>query len=175
MFVSTVLGAAFFLDLVWPTRVESKAVRTAWKVCGIIAVLLHLGAMLAFTVITARNCGHFTFTDQADASKATLEYGQSLLSQYHKNGGVPLCYRRDGRAIAALAFGWPGTVTIMGSCILIFMSINHAERTLLADPYGAGDIEEASIDQQMKPQAELTAEVSPKADLHAEAPPKASS
>jgi hypothetical protein len=36
VFVATIFGAAFFFDLFWPERLESKAVRVAWKACAVL-------------------------------------------------------------------------------------------------------------------------------------------
>jgi hypothetical protein len=40
VFVATIFGAAFFFDLFWPERSETKAVRIAWKACAVLVRLL---------------------------------------------------------------------------------------------------------------------------------------
>lgn len=48
--VATVFGGAFFFDLFWPERVETKAVRLSWKIAGITVSIMTLADALALTV-----------------------------------------------------------------------------------------------------------------------------
>ena len=98
VFVAFIFGAAFFFDLFWPERHENKAVRTAWKVCGVLACVFYCADAFALTIITAIRCQHFRGEGFTDA------YAESLLRQFKKDGGTPLCYRNNGRAIAAVVF-----------------------------------------------------------------------
>lgn len=50
VYVATIFGAAFFFDLFWPERQESRAVRTAWKICAALACVMGLADAIAFTV-----------------------------------------------------------------------------------------------------------------------------
>lgn len=107
VFVAFIFGAAFFFDLFWPERHENKAVRTAWKVCGVLACVFYCADAFALTVITATQCQYFR------GPGITKEYGESLLRQFKKDGGTPLCYRNNGRAIAAVVFCWPGFLSVV--------------------------------------------------------------
>ncbi|KAI5361016.1 hypothetical protein Slin14017_G091910 [Septoria linicola] len=123
--VAFIFGAAFFFDLFWPERHESKSVLLAWKVCGVLSTVFYLASALTLTVITAKNCGYFRGPLGVNDG-----YGQQLLSQFTKDGGTPLCYRKNSRAVAAVVFAWVGWVSVLGSCILLFYSISHTERGL---------------------------------------------
>jgi uncharacterized membrane protein len=48
--VATIFGAAFFFDLFWPERHESKSVRLAWKISGVVVSVMMLGSALTMTV-----------------------------------------------------------------------------------------------------------------------------
>ena len=48
--VSTIFGAAFFFDLFWPERTESRSVRMAWKISSVTVSLLALADAIALTV-----------------------------------------------------------------------------------------------------------------------------
>lgn len=123
IFVAFIFGAAFFFDLFWPERHESKSVLIAWKVCGVLSTIFYLASALALTVITANHCGYFR-----GPAGVNDGYGQSLLSQFSKDGGTPLCYRKNSRAVASVVFSWLGFVSVLGSCILLFFSIDHTEK-----------------------------------------------
>lgn len=74
VYVATIFGAAFFFDLFWPERHESRAVRIAWKICAVIACLMGLADALAYTVIVASHSAKITGFDAPSASQlmATL-------------------------------------------------------------------------------------------------------
>lgn len=120
VFTAFIFGGAFFFDLFWPERKESHGVRVAWKVCGVLSCVFTCASAFALTCITALDCGYFRGVSQ--------EYGQSLLDQFREEGkSVPLCYRHYGRAIASVCFVWPGFISTIGSCILLFLSIDNTE------------------------------------------------
>lgn len=48
--VATVFGAAFFFDLFWPERIETKAVRLSWKISAVAVSIMVLADALALTV-----------------------------------------------------------------------------------------------------------------------------
>jgi lipid-A-disaccharide synthase-like uncharacterized protein len=50
--VATIFGSAFFFDLFWPERKESKSVRLAWKICSLLVSIMALADALALTVST---------------------------------------------------------------------------------------------------------------------------
>ena len=99
IFVATIFGAAFFFDLFWPERKESKAVKLAWKVCSVFACIFTLSCALAYTYILASQSAYVTGTN--------AERAQQLVAAY---GGSPLKYRKNGRAVASVVFLWPGMV-----------------------------------------------------------------
>lgn len=80
--------------------------RLAWKICGVLSVIFHLASALTLTVITA--------THSAYIVGVSRERGQQLVGQFHKDGGVPIEYRHNGRAIAAVVFVWLGWVSVVG-------------------------------------------------------------
>ena len=105
VFVAFIFGAAFFFDLIWPERRESKGVMIALKVCGILAVIFHLASALTITIITA--------THQSYITPGGPEKQASLWSQYKKHGEAPLNYKHNPRAIAAVVFAWLGTCSVI--------------------------------------------------------------
>jgi hypothetical protein len=48
--VAWIFGAAFFFDLFWPERHESRAVRLAWRICAVITTVMMLGSALTISV-----------------------------------------------------------------------------------------------------------------------------
>lgn len=110
VFVAFIFGAAFFFDLFWPERKESKAVRIAWKTCAILAVLFYTADAFALTIITAMRCQHFS----GPGITRNSAYANYLLGMFKKDGGTPRCYRDNGRAIAAVVFVWPGYLSVIG-------------------------------------------------------------
>ncbi len=50
VFTATIFGAAFFFDLFWPERHESRSVRWAWKICSLVCIAFILGDVIAYTV-----------------------------------------------------------------------------------------------------------------------------
>jgi len=116
IYVATIFGAAFFFDLFWPERHESRGVKLAWKVCSIFACLFTLSCALAYTYIVA--------TKSAYVTGPNAEAGQRLLAEY---GGSPLRYRDNGRAIASVVFLWPGMVATFASTYLLWHSIAHID------------------------------------------------
>lgn len=102
IFVATIFGAAFFFDLFWPEREEDRSVRTSWKVCAVLANVFIYASAFALTVVTATQTGSIGGVSAARA--------QELLSQFTKDGGAPLDYVKDGRALAAVVFIWPGAI-----------------------------------------------------------------
>jgi uncharacterized membrane protein len=48
--VATIFGAAFFFDLFWPERRESRSVRLAWKISAVVVTVMCLADAIAMTV-----------------------------------------------------------------------------------------------------------------------------
>ena len=99
VYVATIFGAAFFFDLFWPERSESRGVKRAWRACSVFACALTLACALAYTYILATQTAHVTGANATES--------QMLLAQWQKS---PLRYRDNGRAVASVVFLWPGTV-----------------------------------------------------------------
>jgi len=91
VFVATIFGAAFFFDLFWPERTESKAVRIAWKACSVLACLFCLASALLLTVILATHEARLV---------GPGGLGRAL--------DPPLLYKNNGEAIASVVLIWLG-------------------------------------------------------------------
>jgi len=118
IFTATIFGAAFFFDLFWPERHESRAVRIAWRVCAVIACVFGLADAIALTVIVATKSAYISGVSAAEARR--------LLGEDVK--GAPLTYRRSGRALASVIFLWPGIVFTFASAYILFRSIMHDDQ-----------------------------------------------
>lgn len=107
VFVAFIFGGAFFFDLIWPERYENPMVRTAWRICSVLSILFLGGAAFALTIITARGA--------ADVSGVSPERANELLTQAKYS---PLRYNKNGRAIAACVFIWPGWLCVIASYVV---------------------------------------------------------
>lgn len=96
VFVATIFGAAFFFDLFWPERRESKSVQWAWKICSVLSVLLVLASAINLTVIIS--------THQAYLSDPTGSVPQSVRDSLKP----VLNYGKNGEAIASVVLLWIG-------------------------------------------------------------------
>lgn len=92
----------------------------AWKACAVMSVIFEGASAFCLTIITAMHEGYVTGVSQAQA--------QELLGHFTKDGGSPLIYHHNGRAIAAAVFVWPGWICVIFSCVLMFLSIDNAEK-----------------------------------------------
>jgi hypothetical protein len=116
IYVATIFGSAFFFDLFWPERQESRAVKLAWRICSVFACMLTLACALAYTYIVATKSAYVTGVDAATAEKDLAAYG-----------GSPMKYRDNGRAIASVVFLWPGMVFTFVSTYLLWRSLAHID------------------------------------------------
>ncbi|KAE9983643.1 hypothetical protein Vi05172_g5375 [Venturia inaequalis] len=108
VFVATIFGAAFFFDLFWPERRESKSVQWAWKICSVLSVLLVLASAINLTVIIS--------THQAYLSDPTGSVPQSVRDSLKP----VLNYGKNGEAIASVVLLWIGWLfTIWASYLMI--------------------------------------------------------
>jgi len=112
VFVATIFGAAFFFDLFWPERHESKSVMIAWKACAVLASCFALSSAILLTVIMSTH-------------KATLT-GESNGLNYHLD--PPLKYKHNAEAIASVVLIWLGWIATCASTGLMFKSVNHIEQ-----------------------------------------------
>jgi len=118
--VATIFGAAFFFDLFWPERHESRAVRMAWKICVVLACIMALADALALTVIVA--------THRVTITGVSALTAQTLYASDNKSGNPPLIYKKYGRAVASVVFLWPGFVATVASTVILFMSHAHDDK-----------------------------------------------
>ncbi|KAL5116843.1 hypothetical protein ACEQ8H_005195 [Pleosporales sp. CAS-2024a] len=116
IFVSNVFGMAFFLDLVWPERKESPAVKLGWRICSGLSCVLTLACAIAYTYIVAAKSAYVTGTDAATAQRQLALYG-----------GDPLRYRDNWRAVASVVTLWVGMVPTFAGTYLLWHSIAHIE------------------------------------------------
>jgi len=98
VFVATIFGAAFFFDLFWPERTESKAVRIAWKACAVLASCFALASAILLTVIIA--------TRRATVTRPGI-------GRIHES--PPLLYKKNGEAIASVVLIWLGFLATVWS------------------------------------------------------------
>jgi len=108
VFVATIFGAAFFFDLFWPERSETKAVRIAWKACAVLASCFALASAILLTVVIATH-------------RATVT------GMEHIKENPPLLYKKNGRAVASVVLIWLGFLATVWSTFLMFASINYIE------------------------------------------------
>lgn len=120
IYVASTFGAASFFDLFWPEHKEIKSVRIACKACAILSTVYVFSSAVTLTSVTALR--------SAFTRGVSEEGGQHMVSQSYTDGGAPLAYKHNGRAIAAVAFVWPGFIFTGISCILVFLSIEPTER-----------------------------------------------
>lgn len=90
IFVSTILGAAFFIDLFWPERQESRSVKRAWQVCTLLCCLFTFGSALALSSVLALK----------PPSLSGVIYGEG--------GRTPRRFPVDRFAVASACLIWPG-------------------------------------------------------------------
>jgi len=115
--VATIFGAAFFFDLFFPERHESKSVRLAWEISAVVVSLFALGDALALTVIVACRSAYITGVHP--------EIAKALLKRHEK---PPLTYRHNGRAVASVVLLWPGFVATVISAYVLIASHRHDDK-----------------------------------------------
>jgi len=102
VYVATIFGSAFFFDLFWPERHESPAVKLAWKICSLLAIMFVTSAAIVITVIVFTRDAYVTGVSRAEAERVLGLTGTT------GRGTAPLAYDTNNRAIASIAFIWPG-------------------------------------------------------------------
>ncbi|ESZ95180.1 hypothetical protein SBOR_4444 [Sclerotinia borealis F-4128] len=112
--VATIFGSGFFFDLFWPERVESLAVRKAWKMCSLLMCFLTLADAIALTVIVA--------TQRATIDGLTNSEAQRY---FDSNGPPNPIYRKNAYCIASTVLLWIGVVGTIASSYIMWRSINH--------------------------------------------------
>ncbi|KAI0022561.1 hypothetical protein F4780DRAFT_182670 [Xylariomycetidae sp. FL0641] len=119
VYVATIFGAAFFFDLFWPERHESKSVKLAWKICAILACFFTTSAAIALTVVVSRHSAHVYNAGGSNHSQADLD------KFVKDSGGPPTVYRNNPKTIASVVFLWIGVVSTVASAILLWKTQDH--------------------------------------------------
>jgi hypothetical protein len=114
IYVATIFGAAFFFDLFWPARRESRAVKTAWKICSVLACALTLACAIAYTYVVVVKRAWVTRPDGWRAGWEAVRVG---LAGYH---GSTLRYQKNGRAVTSVVFLWVGMVCTFARYVVTF-------------------------------------------------------
>jgi len=97
--VATIFGSGFFFDLFWPERVESHAVKIAWKISAVLVSFAALADAVAMTVIVA--------TRRVTVTGVGFAEGERL---FGLNGKPDPVYRRNAYCVASCVILWPGVV-----------------------------------------------------------------
>lgn len=116
VYVATIFGAAFFFDLIWPERRETRAVKRAWRICSALAVVFIVADVAALTAIVAARSAYI-YGRGVDAATANA----LLRGRAH----IPLEYRRNGRCVASVVFLWLGVPAVVASAVVMWMSLEH--------------------------------------------------
>jgi len=115
--VATIFGSAFFFDLFWPERSETKSVRLAWKISSLTISILALICVLALTVIVAT---HHTYI-----TGVSLETAHILFRQNPRPNPI---YRENAECVAAAVLLWPGVLATFASTYIMWESHKHDDQ-----------------------------------------------
>ena len=127
LFVASLLGGAFILDLFWPERSESHRVMWAWRNCSVVVCAMALADAVAFTIVVIARDAHFEGIDPVlgagllQAVQPNPELGECLLQTRHSSPfegtkstlTKSTVYRQNAVCIASLAFLWLGFVATL--------------------------------------------------------------
>jgi hypothetical protein len=143
IYVATIFGAAFFLDLIWPERRESRGVRFAWKACAIAAIFVQLASCIAMTVIVA--------TESAKLTGKKKGKGQNMAAMAAMDDKISLKYRHSARVVASVVFAWIAWVFVVYSTCVLIAGKNHDEQM---GPWST-DVREAKMIEMKKFESNL--------------------
>ncbi|KAH8801633.1 hypothetical protein F5884DRAFT_522137 [Xylogone sp. PMI_703] len=115
--VATIFGAAFFFDLFWPERHESKSVRLAWKICSVVVSFMALASALGLTVIVASHSAYITGVPSTEAEQLRAAIPSP-----------PFRYRKNAKCIVSTVILWPGVVASFASAYILWTSHFHDEQ-----------------------------------------------
>jgi len=115
--VATIFGSAFFFDLFWPERSESRSVKTAWKASSVIVSFMALADAIALTVIVATRHAYITGVSLAEAA-----------ALFRQNGPPNPVYRRNAHCVASAVLLWLGVVGSFASTYIMWKSLVHNEK-----------------------------------------------
>ncbi|PWY72278.1 hypothetical protein BO70DRAFT_381819 [Aspergillus heteromorphus CBS 117.55] len=124
--VAFIFGGAFFFDLFWPERHESRSVRLAWKICAVVVSVMMLSSALTMTIITAM---HSARIDGTDAQTA-----RTFWEEVEKKPALK--YRTNPKALASVVLSWPGFLFTVASTVILFMSQRHDDQYGPKSGYG---------------------------------------
>ncbi|PYH94328.1 hypothetical protein BO71DRAFT_398926 [Aspergillus ellipticus CBS 707.79] len=116
--VAFIFGGAFFFDLFWPERHESRSVRLAWKICAVVVSVMMLSSALTMTIITATQSARIDGTDP--------ETARTFWEEVKKKPA--LTYRTNPKALASVVLSWPGFIATVASTVILFMSQRHDDQ-----------------------------------------------
>lgn len=119
VYVATIFGAAFFFDLIWPERHENKAVKLAWRVCSLLAVVFVLGDLIALTIIVSSRMAYI-YGRGIDVATAKALLG----TRTH----IPMVYKHNGRCVASVVFLWLAFPAVIGSAVVMWLSLEHDKK-----------------------------------------------
>lgn len=118
IYVATIFGAAFFFDLFWPERQESRAVKLAWRICSVLACMFTLSCAIAYTYIVATKSAYLSGSNLTQAVREAARF---------KNGDATLVYKENKRALASVVFLWVGTVATFVSTFIMWRSLAYID------------------------------------------------
>ncbi|KAF2274926.1 uncharacterized protein EI97DRAFT_353982, partial [Westerdykella ornata] len=115
VYVAAVFGTAFFFDLFWPDRKESRAVKRAWAICSVLACCVTLTSVAFLTHVVSNK-----------SVRVTDEMGvDRVLTDYH---GPPLRYSENAFAVAVTAFMWVGCLCTFLSTVYLIENHFHIRK-----------------------------------------------
>ena len=120
--VAFIFGSAFFFDLFWPERRESRGVNWAWKICSVAVTVITLASALTMTVIVARNKAYITGVDAATA--------EQLFRQSKDPSSV---YRHDPKCVTSVVLMWLGWAATLARLVSSFQAGFVLSSVLIGD------------------------------------------
>ncbi|KFY05074.1 hypothetical protein O988_00290 [Pseudogymnoascus sp. VKM F-3808] len=112
--VAVIFGSAFFFDLFWPERQETKTVRLWWKIAAVTVSIMTLADALALTVIVATHSAYIVGVPH--------EYAQIL---FENNGKPNAIYRKNAMSVTSSVLLWLGVVATFSSTYIMWKSHQH--------------------------------------------------
>lgn len=113
--MATIFGAAFFFDLFWPERHESKPVHMAWKISAVVVTIMAFADAIALTVIVATRSAYITGVDAEEITQLLIDAKPA-----------PLKYRQNGRCVASAVLLWLGFPAVVGRLVTPFAAIERS-------------------------------------------------
>lgn len=144
--MATIFGSAFFFDLFWPERSETKSVRLAWKISSLTISILALICVLALTVripvpYPAYSSSNVLPQQVIVATHHTYITGVSLETAhilFRQNPRPNPIYRENAECVAAAVLLWPGVLATFARFISHFPSSQKANNDFIQHIYNVG-------------------------------------